>query len=406
MRLSFPNLRKHLLTLAAGAAVSAWVLLVLCNYLRNCSPALLLSLRFTLKEWYLRMGILDLLIVFWIWAVAAGVGAKLLKLFRLEPANKPEWVALSSAGGLSILSLTIMVLGGLKLLYPWVAYTILVTTSICLGPQWKSVVRNFGIPQRPRSSAMARVGRGLVWFLIASVLLLILISALGPEIEWDAVVVHLFAAKTYEQGHGLRPVLDVPQTFFPKHVTMLFTFGMLLHNETTAKLIHYLLGVLTLIAAYGFGCRVFSRDVALISAGILISSPLFVWEMRTAHTELGLTLYVFLSLMAALVWLRSGERSWLIASTYFLAFSQGTKYHALFALGALACVVVAGTLVPKREYEGGDLRWWASRGSWSPGPGSLGYRQCNSRWQPLFPLFERGVCQSLLGRLTHPDRPS
>ena len=108
-------------------------------------------------------------------------------------------------------------------------------------------------------------------------------------------MVHLFAAKTYVQGHGLRPIPDIPQTFFPRHVTMLFTFGMLLHNETTAKLIHYLLGVLTLIAAYGFGCRVFSRDVALISVGILVSSPLFVWEMRTAHTELGLTLYVFLS---------------------------------------------------------------------------------------------------------------
>ena len=129
MRLSSSNLGKLLLTLAAGVAVSAWVLLVLCNYLRNCSPAVLLSLRFTLSEWFLRMGILDLLLVFWIWAVAAGAGARLLKLFGLEPGNNPEWLALSSAGGLSILSLTIMVLGGLKLLYPWVAYTILVTSQ-------------------------------------------------------------------------------------------------------------------------------------------------------------------------------------------------------------------------------------------------------------------------------------
>ena len=360
MRLSSSNLVKPLLTLTAGIVVSAWVLLVFCNYLHDCSPAVLPILRFTLVAWFLRVGVFDLLLVFWIWSVAVAVGTRLLKWIKLEPGNKLEWLALSSAVGLSILSLTVMALGGLKLLYPWVAYTILVTSSICLWPQWKSAVRDFSPQQRPRSGAMARVGRGLVWLLIGAVLLLILISALGPEIEWDAVVVHLFAAKTYEQGHGLRPIPDIPQTFFPKHVTMLFTFGMLLHNETTAKLIHYLLGVLTLIAAYGFGCRAFSRDVALISAAILVSSPLLVWEMRTAHTELGLTLYVFLSLMAALVWLRSGERSWLIASTYFLAFSQGTKYQALFALGALACIVAAEYWLQSRSmkaaiYAGGRV---------------------------------------------------
>ena len=339
MRLSSSNLGKPLLTLAAGVGVSAWFLFVFCNYLLDSSSAVLPILQFTPLESFLRMGIVDLLLVFWIWAVAAAAGARLLKLFGLEPGNNPEWLALSSAGGLSILALTVMVLGGLKLLYPWVAYTILVMTSIGLWPQWKSAFREIGLPQRARSSPVASLGRGLVWLLIGAVLLLILISALGPEIEWDALVVHLFAAKTYVQGHGLKPIPDVPQTFFPRHVTMLFTFAMLLHNETTAKLVQYLLGILTLIAAYGFGCRVFSRDVALVSVAILMSSPLFVWEMRTAHTELGLTLYVFLSLMAAVVWLRSRERGWLIASTYFLAFSQGTKYHALFALFALACIV-------------------------------------------------------------------
>lgn len=290
----------------------------------------------------IRTGMLDLLLVIWIWGVAAGIGEVLLKWFGLEPENSPEWLALCSAGGLSLLSLAVMVLGGLKVLYPWVAYAILVTSSIYLWPRWKSAVRDFSFTRNPPSSATARLGRGLVWLLIGTVLLLVLISALGPEIEWDALVVHLFAAKTYVQGHGIRPIPDIPQTFFPKHVTMLFTLGMLLHNEITAKLIHYLVGVLTLIAAYAFGCRLFSRDVALISTGILVGSPLFIWEMRTAHTELGLTLYVFLALMAALVWLRSRERSWLIAAGCLLAFSQGAKYHALFALGALACVVAVG----------------------------------------------------------------
>jgi 4-amino-4-deoxy-L-arabinose transferase-like glycosyltransferase len=307
------------------------------------------------------------LLVFWIWGVTASTGAILLKSFGLESRYSGEWLALCSAGGLSILSLTVMVLGGLKLLYPWVAYAILVTGSIYLRLKWKSVFRDFSLPQEPRSRAIVRLGRGITWLLVGSILLLLLISALGPELEWDALVVHLFAAKTYVQGHGIRPIPDIPQTFFPKHVTMLFTFGMLLHNETTARLIHYLLGVLTLIAAYSFGCRLFSRDVALISVAILISSPLFIWEMRTAHTELGLTLYVFVSLMAALIWLRQRERSWLIAAIYFLAFAQGTKYHAMFALCALACVVAAGHWSESKNvrtaiFTGGQVAAYAALG--------------------------------------------
>lgn len=330
-------------------AVSTWVILVSCGYLRACGAAVVAAFPFNLDAWFLRTGILDLLLVCWIWGLAASAGAILLKWFGVEPGNKPEWLALCSAGGLSILSLAVMVLGGLKLLYPWVAYAILVTSSLCFWPRWIAAVRGFKFPLMPKSGGIAHVGRGFVWFLIGTVLVMVLISALGPEIEWDGLVVHLFAAKTYVQGHGLRPIPDIPQTFFPKHVTMLFTFGMLLHNETTAKLIHYLLGVLTLIGAYGFGCRLWSRDVALISVGILVSSPLFIWEMRTAHLELGLTLYVFLCLMAALVWLRRRERSWLMASTYFLAFSQGTKYQALFALGALVCVIAAGDWFERRS---------------------------------------------------------
>jgi hypothetical protein len=359
MRLSFSDLRKHLPVLA-GAAVAAWVLFVFSSYLRDYVFSVPSISPFSLRRWFVQTGTYDLLLVVWIWSVAAGTGAILLKRVGLQGENQPEKLALSSAVGLSVLSLTVMVVGGLKVLYPWVGYAILVVTSLCLWTQWKSAIRDCILQQRPRSTGDARVGRGLLWTLIVSGLLLILVSALAPEIDWDPLVVHLFAAKTYVQGHGLRPIPDIPQTFFPKHVTMLFTFGMLLHNEITAKLIHYLLGLLTLIAAYGFGWRLLSRDAALLSVGILVSSPLFVWEMRTAHTELGLTLYVFLSLVTALVWLRSKKRSWLIASVYFLAFSQGTKYHALFALGALSCVVAVAHWYEEKNvrvaiYSGGRI---------------------------------------------------
>ena len=95
-------------------------------------------------------GIFDLLLVFWIWGVAVAVGTRLLNWVKLEPGNKLEWLALSSAVGLSILSLTVMVLGGLKLLHPGAAYAILLTGSIGLWPAWKYAL------QQPEPCAEAR----------------------------------------------------------------------------------------------------------------------------------------------------------------------------------------------------------------------------------------------------------
>jgi len=114
---------------------------------------------------------------------------------------------------------------------------------------------------------------------------------------------------------------------------------VLLKGETAARLIQFLLGLLCLLAGYTMATRVCRPACGWIAVLILASSPLLLWEMRTAHLELGLTLYVSLALFAAVLWLTGEGRPFAWLGAYFLAFAQGTKYHALWALFALPVAV-------------------------------------------------------------------
>ena len=121
----------------------------------------------------------------------------------------------------------------------------------------------------------------------------------------------------------------------------------------TAKLIHYLMGVLTMLATYALGTRLFTRSAGLLAMAVLAASPLFLWEMRTAHVDVGLALYVFASLYATVVWLSNRDKGWYWLVICFSGFSLGIKYHGLFALGAIASLVLLhGTLVTKNPRAG------------------------------------------------------
>jgi hypothetical protein len=300
-----------------------------------------------------RAGLVDVLLVGWLWTSAYLVGRKFLWLLGIRFAPGMERMALSSAAGISLFSLIIFLLALLKVLDKWVAWTLLVLptafwfTELRLAGResWDRATRRIG---SMRFSSQW-LGHAFILLFLAVILTLVMISALGPAVEFDDVLYHLTGPKIFVQNHGLKAIPTLPHTFFPKNIEMLFTLGMLLHNEITAKLIHYLLGLLTLLATYAFGSAFFSRSVGWVAMGVVGTSPIFVWEMRAAHIDLGFTLYVLVSLYATLVWLRSDEQPWYRLAVYSLAFCLGIKYHGAFILVSLSAVVFLYKVVLRRD---------------------------------------------------------
>lgn len=322
-----------------GALV--WLIYAFHRYLPNLNLPAFKQIVHLGRVFMIRSGLVDLALILWVAGAAYVIGSKLLSYGGARFVSRLECAVFSMALGLAGLSLFTLFLSLVNGLYRSVAYGLLALITIAGLPE----IRDLWSNRHAVNVSSLSLTPGEKWLMIATgvytgvLLLFTLISALGPEIEYDSLVYHLTGPKKYVQAHGLLRIPDIPYTFFPKNVEMLFTLGMLLHNEVTAKLVHYLLGILSWLGVYTFARRFFSRPVGLLAALIFISSPIVLWELRTSHIELGLALYIFLALYALLVWLPSGEKIWWQISLLCIGFSLGIKYHGFFGLFALALIV-------------------------------------------------------------------
>jgi hypothetical protein len=310
-----------------------WIIFAFNSYLPSVIPSR--SIDFYLR----RTGAYDVVLVLWFAAVAYCMGRRLLRLIGVAPTAGSEEATFSFAAGAAIFSWTTMILSLVHGLYRPVAYVLILVPSLIWIHELRQlpgrVCRSLMSAIKSLSWTPAAIGRAFIGVYIASVLGVILISALGPSYEYDDVVYHLTGPKNFILAHKLVPLPDVPLVFFPKNIEMLHTLGMLWHNDITSKLIVFLCGCMTIAGVYSFSARFHSRATGTLAVAILASSPLFIWEMKTAHNDIGLTMFLFAGVYATIVWLRTREKSWFRLACLFLAFSLGAKYWAIPALGII-----------------------------------------------------------------------
>ena len=168
--------------------------------------------------------------------------------------------------------------------------------------------------------------------LISIYLLVNLIGALAPEIEADALVYHLYIPRVYIQNHRL---VYIPYEFraaFPLGIEMLFTLGMLLSDSILAKLIHFSLGVLSLLATYCFGRKYVGGRAGLLAATIFYTVSIVAWSSTTAYVDLGTTFFSTLEVFALVNWWHSRRDRWLAVAAIMCGLTMGTKYLGVFGL--------------------------------------------------------------------------
>jgi hypothetical protein len=342
---SLKDLSRHPFLLPALAG--AWFLYVFRANLPALFP--LHSLDFYLR----RTGAYDVLLVLWFAAAAYCVGKRILRLIGVSAAAGAEETAFSMAAGIMFFSYLTMVLAFVHGLYRPVAYALLLVPTVIWqaemrripGNVWRAMVSKL----RSASWSASACGQGFLSVYVLSSLGVLLLSALGPSFEYDDLTYHLTGPKNFIQNHRFVPLPDVPLVFFPKNIEMLNTLAMLWHSDLTAKMVVFLLGSLTMLAVYGFSVRFLSRASGMPAVAILASSPLFLWEMKTAHNDLGLTFFVFLGVYATVLWLRTRGVPWLRWACFCLAFSLGAKYWAILALAVTALLVFVARLCQSRS---------------------------------------------------------
>ena len=167
-----------------------------------------------------------------------------------------------------------------------------------------------------------------------------MIMVLAPAVGGDQTKYQLVYPRLYAEAHR---IVDTPWSFwgyFQYLANMLFTAAFALRGDVLARLVNTTFGVLTALALFAAGRRLFARQVGVWSALLFVTMPLTATLMIRAWVEFPLTLYVVLALVAVLAWCEGGARSWLALGAVMAGFAGGTKVIGLLAPALLGGLVL------------------------------------------------------------------
>ena len=151
----------------------------------------------------------------------------------------------------------------------------------------------------------------------------------------------LASAKIYVAQHRLVPTPYLDSKCIRNYVQLLFSLGLLFLDEIAAQLTQFLMFLILVCALFSFGQREFSRRAGLWAAAIFVGNPFILYLASNAYIDIGVTLYLTLSLYALAVWFSERRRGWLLLCGAFCGFAVGTKYTALQQVVLVTLVIGA-----------------------------------------------------------------
>ncbi|MBI4778292.1 glycosyltransferase family 39 protein [Candidatus Desantisbacteria bacterium] len=263
-------------------------------------------------------------------------------LARLELTSRLEDVLFCLALGFGCLSLITLFIGIIGGLYPWV-FWILLSGIIILYLRKLFVVTASLIRVEDKFMRLLKLNlpaKAEFILLIAGILFPLLILVLVPTMTYDAMVYHLAVPAKYIQAHCIHYIPYICFSNYSMNMEMLFTMGLLLGNDTLAKFIHLMFGLLSGAGIFCLAKRHFGQETAWFSLAIFFSIPLACFIMVQPFNDLGLVFYEIMAVYAFINWTTTGKKPWLVMCALMCGFAIGVKYTG----GICIIILMAGVV--------------------------------------------------------------
>lgn len=144
-----------------------------------------------------------------------------------------------------------------------------------------------------------------VLVLCAGTAVVVLIHAVAPEIQYDALSYHLGLPREYIAAGAIVDRPEQPQSYYYRTADMSFAMAMLLGGQTAAKMLSALFLPLGALAITSFGRREFGERVARWGALLFAFTPLMLWSATTTYVDGIAAVLAFVNVTAAY---RAAER--------------------------------------------------------------------------------------------------
>jgi hypothetical protein len=211
---------------------------------------------------------------------------------------------------------------------------VLLLLPLALGLLWRRRPAP-GSPDGPGQRAWLWPG------FFAGLALLPLPLALLPELNFDALRVHLWLARELARTGVMPGDPSNWAVYVPETAGVWFGAAFLAGGEIAAKLAQYALGLLAGLLLARWGNDRLGRPWGWAAGATFLGLPVVAWLMGTAYMDLALVLFLLAGLACLDEWGRTGRAGWLAAAGLLYGCSLASKYHALLWAPFLAGAVLA-----------------------------------------------------------------
>lgn len=251
-----------------------------------------------------------------------------------------ESFVIHSCIGLLALSLTVLAAGILGCLYRWVFILLLLLAFIASYKEASAIIDWLILRSRMAGKIFPTLFERFLFSIFLIVGIASLFKALSPEIGNDALAYHLAHPKIFVETHRIAAIEYARESLWPYFMEMLFTLGILLHDQALAKLFHFESAVLLSLGIYAFCGRYFSRNKGILAAVIFFTTPAIFTQAGYAYIDITIALYAFMSFYLFLIWRGQGRSRDLILSGIFCGVCMSIKYLGSYVFICMIAVFV------------------------------------------------------------------
>ena len=172
--------------------------------------------------------------------------------------------------------------------------------------------------------------------LVVSIVLL----ASVPPVSRDALTHHLIVPKLYLQHGTMVELPDIPFSYYPMNLDLLYLVPLYFGNDIVPKFIHFLFALMTAGLLFSFLKKRLGTLYAMIGSLMFLSTPVIVKLSITVYVDLGLVFFSTAALIYLIKWNEADfSIRYLIFSAAFCGLALGTKYNGLVTFFLLTLFV-------------------------------------------------------------------
>ena len=235
--------------------------------------------------------------------------------------------------GFGIISLILLFSGMVGLIYPWLAWLIIIVGifRLLIGLYKKRSLKAGSGKLFEQVKKVNLIKVALLILILSNLLYPMLMNGLVPPSEWDELAYHLAVPKLYIHAHHIFYIPFIFQSNWPLGPQMLFMLGLLLGSSVASHILTWIMGVWVVLGLY-YIAEMLIPGGGLWAAALFSGIPILQRLLGTALVDISLPFWGVFAFYGFFVYLQTRKNYFLVLAGLMAGFAANCKMTGLLYL--------------------------------------------------------------------------